>query len=376
MISERILSELIGLIYQAAVDPKEWTVFLNRGSQIFQAHCATIHFQDTASSTCGFNVALNMDRRDVERYVEHFAALNPYMKRIDVQEEGRAYVRNELLDTASLVQSEFYNDWAEPQNLFDFVAGTMFRRGPVAGNVTFWRSESAEACGKKETYALQLLLPHLVRAIQIHRRIGGVERRCEALGRSLDMVRHALLLLDMAGKVVMMNEAAQTILRRNDGLRVRHDVVEAERPVETNSLRHAVRCAGVCAQGQGLSDTGLVLISRRSPGRPLLAWVAPLVRGAVADERGPLVAVFVVDPDGESETPERVLRRVFGLTAAEARLAATLLKGNDLESAAASFGVSRNTVRSQLQTIFGKTGTSRQAELIRVLTQLSTISAG
>ena len=63
-------------------------------------------------------------------------------------------------------------------------------------------------------------------------------------------------------------------------------------------------------------------------------------------------------------TDVALLGLIFGLTAAEARLASALSKGQDLDGAAAAFGVSPQTVRSQLKTIFAKTGWRRQAELV------------
>jgi DNA-binding CsgD family transcriptional regulator len=98
-------------------------------------------------------------------------------------------------------------------------------------------------------------------------------------------------------------------------------------------------------------------------------WIAPISSGAFCGEQDPLVAVFVVDPEAASRSPEKLLRKLFGLTPAESRLANALMKG-DLTSASEEFGISRNTARSQLQSIFSKTGTSKQGELIRLLCQL------
>ena len=64
------------------------------------------------------------------------------------------------------------------------------------------------------------------------------------------------------------------------------------------------------------------------------------------------------------------LRSVFRLTEAEARLAAQLAFGNSLETVADQFGIAKETARSQLKSIFAKTGVHRQAELVAVLAKL------
>ena len=61
------------------------------------------------------------------------------------------------------------------------------------------------------------------------------------------------------------------------------------------------------------------------------------------------------------------LRAGFGLTTAEARVALALVDDDALVHVADRLCISRNTVRTHLQRIFGKTNTARQTELIRVL---------
>ncbi len=81
----------------------------------------------------------------------------------------------------------------------------------------------------------------------------------------------------------------------------------------------------------------------------------------------PVAIVSVIDPDSDRHRREVNLRRRFGLTAAESGLAAEILKGDGRVAAARRRGVSDATAKTQLKRIFDKTGTHRQAELIRVL---------
>jgi DNA-binding CsgD family transcriptional regulator len=74
---------------------------------------------------------------------------------------------------------------------------------------------------------------------------------------------------------------------------------------------------------------------------------------------------------GERSLPllptERALVQTFGLTSTEARVARLVATGQGLDAAAHELGVSRNTVRTHLARVFGKTGTKRQAELTSIL---------
>lgn len=64
---------------------------------------------------------------------------------------------------------------------------------------------------------------------------------------------------------------------------------------------------------------------------------------------------------------KQALEKVFGLSKAESKLADNLLAGLTLAEISTSQFISLNTLRTQLKSIFSKTNTKRQAELIRTL---------
>lgn len=70
---------------------------------------------------------------------------------------------------------------------------------------------------------------------------------------------------------------------------------------------------------------------------------------------------------GTRPLSEASLRRQFCLTPAEAQIALGLADGETLAAIAETRGVSVSTARGQLKSVFAKTGTHRQAELITLL---------
>ena len=62
----------------------------------------------------------------------------------------------------------------------------------------------------------------------------------------------------------------------------------------------------------------------------------------------------------------RTLARDYGLTPAEARLVSGLVQGKRLREIASEVGVSMNTIRTQLKSVFRKTDTHRQVDLVRM----------
>lgn len=87
-------------------------------------------------------------------------------------------------------------------------------------------------------------------------------------------------------------------------------------------------------------------------------------------------ALVFVAPDREAAVDEvRMYRETFGLTPAEARLAARLKDGKSLKEAAAELNIAVNTARNQIKSVFEKLGVNRQSDLIRHLTDLSQLAA-
>ena len=78
-----------------------------------------------------------------------------------------------------------------------------------------------------------------------------------------------------------------------------------------------------------------------------------------------MAAIFLSDPDRPGTSTAAVLRELFGLTVAE--VAVQIGRGEGLRAAADRLSIVESTVRTHLARIFGKTGTSRQAELVRLL---------
>ena len=77
--------------------------------------------------------------------------------------------------------------------------------------------------------------------------------------------------------------------------------------------------------------------------------------------------IFLTDPAARTDTPPARLRQRYGLTEMEAEIASRLVGGMALAEIGNDLGITIHTVRGHLKRLFAKTGTHRQAELLRVL---------
>ena len=92
------------------------------------------------------------------------------------------------------------------------------------------------------------------------------------------------------------------------------------------------------------------------------------------DAAAPILAI--VDPDEHREPALFLLRQMFDLTAAEARVALCLTRGLETREIAAAHKVAEGTIRTQLKSLFTKTGTNRRAQLVAFLGRVARVPYG
>jgi DNA-binding CsgD family transcriptional regulator len=181
---------------------------------------------------------------------------------------------------------------------------------------------------------------------------------------AFEMSGTAVVLLNRHGHVFRANQSAERLLV--DDIRIVKGQLTAKDTRATMALNRAIHTLLWRPHGGLSAPVALPRASRR----PLLAYPARLTdstANALADCQA---MVILIDPESKTRTPETNLRTVFRLTDAEARLATQLALGQSLENVADQFGIAKETARSQLKSIFTKTGVHRQAELVAVLAKL------
>ena len=171
----------------------------------------------------------------------------------------------------------------------------------------------------------------------------------DALHLLIDHLEQGVAVTDRFGRPRYLNRAAQALIRRGL-LRLDGGCLCSGTPEHGAALG---RLIARCAIGTG----GSVRLTGEGGTLLIAACAIP----------GNAVLLRVVDPASTRLPDTRVLQDQFGFTPAEAILAGDILAGNDLTASAARRGVTRHTARAHLRRLFEKTGTRRQAELMRLL---------
>ena len=246
-----------------------------------------------------------------------------------------------------------------------------------SATIILWRqSESAPLSALQEQLLASLSEP-LRRSLQIYYRIMDLARRGMLSDLALNTSRIGAALVSSDAELMLANDVADHLLATGGGLRVVGGRLQAESGEETRALLAEIRrCALAQAPEPDLQNYVPMAFSRRDHDLPLTIIVRPGPGYFPLRQPNRRTAILVLrDPAAQAAWPAETLARLFGLSAAEALLASKLAKGASLEEAAMELGISRNTVRSQLQSIFLKTGINRQSDLIRALLNSAATSA-
>lgn len=178
------------------------------------------------------------------------------------------------------------------------------------------------------------------------------------VGRAvLDAIRQPLLAVDARRRIVLQNERAAALLEEGTLLR-QYTGRRLHAPDADNDHRLGL---ALCELANGRRDRWAVQLA--APGERI---ASVQMRRLVDTAEGPLAALTVLAPM-PLEEHESVLADSFNLTPAEARVAGYLARGLAPKQVAALCGVSPCTVRSQVRTLFEKTGARRQPDLVRLL---------
>ena len=307
---------------------------------------------------------------NVNDYVNYYAVRDPFRPLLETAPTGNWVQLSKCLPQTVLRSDEWYNDYAVKAGVGDIIGTRLFGNSSYTVILSVHRGIYQEPFDAISTAQLQKLFDPLSNAARLRAELRELGWKSAAALRALDQVAAGLIISDGDGRVVEMNRAAEHVLRRDDGLTVRQGKLYAQRVFDHEKLARAIAGA---ANGKPAAAVGRLLVGRRGGRVAYILTVAPLGVEIAVYER-PLAMILVADPDARTPS-ERELAEFFGLSPAESRLTAALLAGKKLREVAADSGVQITTVRTQLSSVLRKVGVSRQAELIRVLSNIPVVPA-
>jgi DNA-binding CsgD family transcriptional regulator len=368
VISEREYGEFLDLAYGAALEPGSWTQVIERFADLMggaKAWMPALNLRDGS----GDGILARIDPREQDAYFEYYATVNPFFlaETIPANDPWPLTITTDedLFLKEEFVRTEYYNDFLRPQEIHSAAIVRLTRQNGVETTLNLGRPERRGQFEAEDLRVGALLQPHVVRSLAVGRSLAAQGQFTGDLVEVLDRAAHGLFLLDVAGQLRHANREAERLLALRDGLRVTGGRLSAAGGDSGQRLDALICRAG--AREPHARSGGSMLMTTPLGGASLSLTVAPLSSERAPAPFGPWVLVCVTDLAANVRLPEQTLRDLFALTAAEARVALALFEGASPQGAAEGLGVSIATVRNQIASIFEKTQTHRQVDLVRLM---------
>lgn len=362
--------KLLPILYEAAADRTHWPEFLQGLAAQLNARVATLISRDEETNRCTIALQAGVTPEAQQVYMSYYGAIDAFYEfaqRRGFNYPGSIAPSQAFVSDKELLTTEYCNDFLLRYEMFHHCFSLFGKNGVALTNLSAIRSIREEPFEEPELAIMRFLAPHVEQAIRLDERFNRLRMESEAKSTALDSFALGVVFLDGAGRVLGANEAAEAIFAEGDGICNCKGRLRASAPAEDKSLQNAIfrSCQTGAARGTGAG--GALLISRRSPRKPLQIVVGAACTGLPALSLRPAAVVFIHDLSARIRPRSSVLKELYGFTPAESRLACLILDGKSSEEITELLGISRNTFKTQLKSIFSKASVRRQSELVRLL---------
>jgi DNA-binding CsgD family transcriptional regulator len=365
------LNRLTASIYDAALGSALWPDVLTGIGEFVGGQVCGLLAKDAAKKCIRANCQVGVDEHYMQLYRDTYYQHGPLANSLCGDIEQILSIPD-LGPYDDFRRGRFYQEWAEPQGWADVAMVTLERSANSCAYLNVARHERSGMVDDEMRLRLALVVPHMRRALSICRTIESKEAETATFADIFDGLNTGLFVVDANCGIVHANTAGKDILNSGDFLRSIGGRLTAGDAMIDQTLREAV--AG--------TENGDIVVNAKSIALPLaardgeryLAHVLPLTSVARrrAGATSAAAAMFVRKAALNTPSPPEVIGATYNLTPAELRVLFAIVDIGGVPDVAAALGVADTTVKTHLSRLFEKTGSARQADLVKLVAGYST----
>jgi DNA-binding CsgD family transcriptional regulator len=352
--------DLIEAIYDAGLQPALWNDAVVKIKDFVGGQACGVFSKDSISKFGVTHYYCGADPHFIQLYSETHSKFDPLSI---LPPFGQVTAIPDLVAYDEYRKGRFCQEWLKPQGCVD-AANVVIEKSNPKCPVLLTVLPAKRMVDAEMRRRIALLVPHAHRALMINKAIEVKQSETANFVDAMDGLSAGMFLVDARGRIVHSNIAGQAMLSADDFLRAVCGQIAARDAKVNQSLRDTFTASGglTAANGRAFPLTA-------HDGTRYVAHVLPL-KSVVRNERGPklraVAALFVRKAALDSQSCSELLARAFELTPTELRVLLSIIEVGGVPETAEALGIAETTVKTHLHRVFSKTGTNRQADLVKL----------
>jgi DNA-binding CsgD family transcriptional regulator len=362
---------LLAEIYDAVSLENGWLSALGAVIRALDGDSGCICWKPSAAASLAEIASVGLDVPTyLNRYQEEIERLNiPFYSLFRNRPIGDLIAFGSQAFNDDYKRSTFFNEWAKPLGFGDVVGCHLVREHSLYCWFSLRRDYGKGPFPADKLALGRSLVPHLTRSLKIWARIHSVRLASDSLAAALDLLSYSVIIVDAEARILHANRSAERLLSGRDALEGFRGRLRCRYHDQDKVLRKAVHDASRITNLPTSARVDRAVVLQKDDGNRLSIQLAPITLGSgwgSVVPGGSAVALFVSDGDAAEARPLVAFAARYGLTRMESRVLTEIITGRGLPHVAETLQIGATTARSHLQKIFLKTGTSKQAELVRL----------
>jgi DNA-binding CsgD family transcriptional regulator/PAS domain-containing protein len=361
-------AEVVDGLYDAAIAEELWPDALRNLASFTGGRAAALVCKDLTSKAGDVVHQHGAEQRFVDLYHERYWRLDPLTPLLFFP-TGRPIVTADIMPVDEFRDGPFYREWALPQEFGEAINLLLDRSAMTTSFLSLIIGRGDEDGIDEAKSRTMRIAPHVRRAALVGQTIAAKASETAVFADTLDSLSAAIFLLRGDGGILHANAAARTLLSARDPLVSISGKLAARNRKEDGALASAL---GAAARGGGpeTSIRGSLALTT-SAGDCHVAHLLPITSGVrrLAIDAPSAVAALIVRKTSLElpRSPPEILARHYRLTPTELRVLLAIVEIGGARETAESLGIAETTAKTHLKHLYAKTGTMRQADLVKLV---------
>jgi DNA-binding CsgD family transcriptional regulator len=365
-------SHIVPEIYEATIDPSHWDYVVTMIAKLTRSKSACLYYKNKEMDIASTIAQFGLPKGERMNFNDQCDTLDDMFCSKQSSNADEPICTQFYPGSNGVMKndSDLYVDWMKPHGIYHVGGAQFVDNDSHKAGIAILRDEKAGVWTDGDLRVIDEILPHLRRALNIHSEFTYLRLRQDALLKGLDRLVIGLILYDSNAQPVYINPTARAIIDSHPGMQLQDgDLFLLNAEDEKNLRKTIIDTAGIDPDDSWKQSVAIG-ITHPDVEAPLPLLVTPMHANLITsdlDYDGAKVAVFLSDPNMQQPISIDNLVSVYSLTPSEAQVAISLANGHSIDEIAVRSSHSSHTIRSQLKSVFRKTGVSRQSELIKLL---------